>query len=107
MKNAAIFLTATIIMIIFVAPTSAISPDEIDAEKLDIPNVEAMDYSDTPLGSLESLAAYAEHLIEAAEELLNFIESIFEMLGMEDNPDVERLVDVLNEGKDMGNADKQ
>ena len=101
MKTALILLTAIISTSLFIFPASAISLEEIDTETLDIPEVEAMDFSGTPTGSLESLAAYAEHLIEAVEELLQFIESIFTMLGMENDSDVERLIDVLKEGKDM------
>ncbi|MBN1432128.1 MAG: hypothetical protein JW931_05105 [Methanomicrobiaceae archaeon] len=103
MKTAVILLAATIIMIIFIVPASGISLEEIDTETLDIPEVEAMDFSKTPIGSLESLAAYAEHLIEAFEELLQFIESIFTMLGMESDSDVKRLMDILNKGKDLTN----
>lgn len=105
MKAGIIPLTGIIIMSVLIFPVSALSAEEIDTSNLDIPEVETMDLSETPIGSLESIMAYAERLIAAAEELLNFIESIFEMLGMEDNPDVEKLMKILNEGKDMTNAD--
>jgi len=107
MKAAVIFFTVIIITSFFIIPASALSAEEIDTGKLDIPEIETMDLSGTPIGSLESILAYAERLIAAAEELLNFIESIFEMLGMEDNPDVENLMEILNEGKDLANTDKR
>ena len=100
---AAVPLAILLTFAMLFAPVSASSVEDFDTDVLDIPELEAMDYSETPLRTLESLAAYAEHLIEAAEELLNFVDSIFEMLGMEENSEVKELMDVLENGANMAN----
>lgn len=101
MKTPGIVLTAIIVIAFFFFPASAVSLEDIDTEDLDIPEIEAMDFSETPIGSLEALGAYADRLIEAAEEILDFIGSIFEMLGMGEDSNVENLMNVLEDGKDM------
>ena len=101
MKTAVIFLPAIIVATLFFAPASAISIEDINTDKLDIPDIGAMNFSGTPPGSLESLGAYAERLVAAAKELLDFIESIFGMLGMDENTDVGELMKILEKGMDI------
>ena len=101
MKTGIILIAAIIITAITICPAAAISVEEIDTGSLDIPELEALDFSETPLGSLESLLTYSERLIKAAEALLDFIGSIFSMLGMEDNTDVENLLNILEDGMNL------
>jgi hypothetical protein len=101
MKTGIILIAAIIITATAICPAAAISAEEIDTGSLDIPELEALDFSETPLGSLESLLTYSERLIKAAEALLDFIDSIFSMLGMEDNTDVENLLNILDEGMNL------
>jgi hypothetical protein len=94
-------IPAVLILAFGIMPASAISLDEINTSGLDIPEIGNMNFTDTPLGTIESLLAYSERLISAAEELLKFIESIFEMLDMENNEDVKNLLNILNESKNI------
>ena len=94
-------IVALLILALLIAPVSALSPDEIDTSDLDMPEIDDLDLSGNPIGSLDALEAYVNRLVTAAEELLNFIESIFEMLGMEEDEDVKKLLSVLDEGMDM------
>jgi hypothetical protein len=86
-----------IFAIIAIAPATAISIDEIDTGSLDIPEIDPLNFSKTPIGSAGALLTYAEHLIDAVNELLDFIDSIFEMLGMGESPDVGNLMKTLKE----------
>ena len=97
MKTGITLPAALIIFAIIVVPVTAISLEEIDTGSLDIPEISPLNFSGTPIGSAEALLTYAERLIDAANELLDFIDSIFEMLGMGDSPDVGNLTKILKE----------
>lgn len=101
MRNTALLILALLVSASMNMPVCAVSLDEIDTDNLDIPDIDKMDYSDTPLGSSASMEKYANHLIEAGEKLLKFIESIFEMLGLDSNSDVTNLTKVLEDGQNM------
>lgn len=101
MKTGAILITAILIPALIIIPVHAITIEEIDTGSLDIPEPDELNFSATPLGSLESLLTYTERLIKAAEELLDFIGSMFGMLGMENDPDVENLMNILKEGTNL------
>ena len=101
MKSGTTLIAAILIPALIIIPVHAITIEEIDTGSLDIPKLEELNFSDTPLGSPESLLAYSERLIKAAEELLDFIDSIFSMLGMVNDPDVENLMNILKEGANL------
>jgi hypothetical protein len=101
MKTDAILVAAILIPALIIIPVHAVSIEEIDTGSLDIPEPDKLNFSATPLGSLESLLTYTERLIKAADELLNFIESMFSMLGMVNDPDVENLMKILKEGANL------
>lgn len=101
MKNTALLILALFISAGMSMPVCALSLDEIDTDSLNIPDIDKLDFTDTPIGSSASMEKYANHLIEAGEKLLQFIESIFEMLGLENNSDVTNLTKTLHDGQNM------
>ncbi|MBP2133705.1 hypothetical protein J2128_001659 [Methanomicrobium sp. W14] len=96
MKVVLLFLVAMLVL-----PASAISFEGINTSSLDIPEINEANFTENPLGTLESLEAYAEHLISAADEILKFIESIFDMLGIANDENVTNLMNILNESANI------
>ncbi|WP_421908748.1 hypothetical protein [Methanolacinia petrolearia] len=52
MKTGIILIVAIIITAAAICPAVAVSVEEIDTGSLDIPELEALNFSETPLGSL-------------------------------------------------------
>ncbi|MDE4907157.1 hypothetical protein L0665_00750 [Methanogenium marinum] len=87
-------------MVFLIIP--AVQADELfNISKIDSPDTVSMDYSKTPLGTTDALLGYIQYLSDLTEELVDFIASIFDMLGMEDDPQVNDLMTELNQSRDM------
>jgi len=55
------------------------------------------------IGTIGALQKFVDHLIDAADELLRFIDSIFEMLHMEEMDEIKNLKNVLEDGRRLAN----
>lgn len=74
---------------------------QYDVSMLETPVVPVLDYTETPLGTLDSLGTFVSWLIEAAGELIKFINSIFGMLGMADDTNIKELMEMYESGMEM------
>jgi hypothetical protein len=80
----------------------AVQADQaFNISKIDSPDTVSMDYSETPLGTTDAFTGFVQYLIDLATELIEFITSIFAMLGMEDDPQVDNLMTELNQSRDL------
>lgn len=104
MRVGAFLLIAILVVLVLPVSAADLSDIGIDTGDLDIPEVDELNFSETPIGSMASLQTYVDHLVSAAMELLNFIESIFNMLGIGEDNDVTNLMSTLEEGMNMTNG---
>ncbi|WP_165077239.1 hypothetical protein [Methanogenium sp. MK-MG] len=80
----------------------AVQADQaFNISKIDSPDTVSMDYSKTPLGTTNAFTSFVQYLSDLAEELIEFIASIFDMLGMKDDPHVDDLMTELNQSRDL------
>jgi hypothetical protein len=78
-----------------------LTESEINTSKLYSPEVKPLDLSENPVGTLGALQELIDQLTSAADEIIHFIESIFEMLGMEEREEVKNLKDALEDGRNL------
>jgi len=90
-----------VFLIVFMFGANVQASQEYDISQLETPVIPVVDYSKAPLGTLDSLKVYVDSLFEAAGELLRFINSIFEMLGMEEDTNVKELLEMYEGGMEM------
>ncbi len=93
-----------VILCLVVLTVPAVQADQaFNISKIDSPDTVTMDYSKTPLGTTASCTAFVQYLNDLTEELIEFIASIFDMLGLGDDPQVDNLMTELNQGRNMIN----
>ena len=76
---------------------------KINTSKIYSPEVKPPDFSENPVGTLGALQELTDYLIDAADEMMRLIDSIFEMLGMEETDEVKNLKEVLEDGRSLVN----
>lgn len=76
---------------------------KINTSKIYSPEVKHPDFSENPVGTLGALQELTDYLIDAADEMMGLIDSIFEMLGMEETDEVKNLKKVLEDGRSLVN----
>ncbi|UUX93329.1 hypothetical protein [Methanoplanus endosymbiosus] len=79
--------------------STLLTDTEINTSKIYSPEVKSLDLSENPLGTLGALQELIDQLISAADEIIKLIDSIFEMLGMEEREEVKNLKDALDDGR--------
>ncbi|WP_157202316.1 hypothetical protein [Methanoplanus limicola] len=82
-------------------PDTILTDSEINTSKLYSPEVKPLDLSENPVGTLGALQELIDQLTSAADEIIHFIDSIFEMLGMEEREEVKNLKDALEDGRNL------
>lgn len=93
------------IIVIFILLGAIVIPGQAapgyDTSKLHAPVVPVVDYSNAPLGTVDALGVYVQSLLRAAGELIRFINSIFEMLGIADDANVKELMEMYDKWMEM------
>jgi len=74
---------------------------EINTSKIYSPEVQPLDLRENPVGTLGALQELIDQLISATDEIMHLIDSIFEMLGMEEREEVKDLRDALEDGRSL------
>lgn len=82
-------------------PDTILTDSEINTSKLYSPEVKPLDLSENPVGTLGALQELIDQLTSAADEIIHLIDSIFEMLGMEEREEVKNLKDALEDGRNL------
>ena len=98
-NNRYIILFWIICVMVLIIPGVQADP-AFNISKIDTPDTVSMDYAKTPLGSIDSLTGFVQYLCDLADEMIEFIASIFDMLGMKDDPHVDDLMTELNKSRE-------